>query len=154
MLRRNFARTMVLAATVLVLGLVLGWSAPPVLAQSLDQLRASGAVGERYDGYAEALQSGAAGVVQKVNAKRKQIYQQTADKEGASVDQIGRVYARQIFAKAPPGTKFLQENGSWIAKSRRHGRFPDPSRSRPRRARSGPASARPGTTMKRSRDGR
>ncbi len=116
MLRRNFARAMVLAATVLVLGLVLGSSAPPVLAQSLDDLRASGAVGERYDGYAEALQSGAAGVVQQVNAKRRQIYQQAADKEGASVDQIGRIYARQIFAKAPPGTKFLQENGSWVTK--------------------------------------
>ena len=112
MLRRNFARAMVLAATVLVLGL----SAPPVLAQSLNELRASGAVGERYDGYAEALQSGAAGVVQQVNAKRRQIYQQTADKEGASVDQIGRIYARQIFAKAPPGTKLLQENGSWVTK--------------------------------------
>ena len=112
MLRRNFARAMVLAATVLVLGL----SGPPALAQSLDQLRASGAVGERYDGYAEALQSGAAGVVQQVNAKRRQIYQQTADKEGTSVDQIGRIYARQIFAKAPPGTKFLQENGSWVTK--------------------------------------
>ncbi len=112
MLRRNLARLVILAATALILGL----SAPPVLAQSLNQLRASGAVGERYDGYAEALQSSAAGVVQQVNAKRRQIYQQTADKEGASVDQIGRVYARQIFAKAPPGTKFLQENGSWIAK--------------------------------------
>ncbi len=112
MLRRKFARAMVLATTVLILGL----SAPPALAQSFDELRASGAVGERYDGYAEALQSSAAGVVQQVNAKRRQIYQQTADKEGASVDQIGRVYARQIFAKAPPGTKFLQENGSWIAK--------------------------------------
>ncbi len=112
MLRRNFAGAMVLAATILILGL----SAPPALAQSLDELRASGAVGERYDGYAEALQSSAAGVVQQVNAKRRQIYQQTADKEGASIDQIGRVYARQIFAKAPPGTKFLQENGAWIAK--------------------------------------
>ncbi len=112
MLRRNFARAMVLTATVLVLGL----SGPPVLAQSLNELRASGAVGERYDGYAEALQSGAAGVVQQVNAKRRQIYQQTADKEGASIDQIGRVYARQIFAKAPPGTKFLRENGSWVTK--------------------------------------
>ncbi len=112
MLRHKFARAMVLAAAVLVLGL----SAPPALAQSLNELHASGAVGERYDGYAQALQSSAAGVVQQVNAKRRQIYQQTADKEGASVDQIGRVYARQIFAKAPPGTKFLQENGSWIAK--------------------------------------
>ena len=112
MLRRNLARLVILAAA----ALALGWSAPPVLAQSLDQLRASGAVGERYDGYAQALQSSAAGVVQQVNAKRKQIYAQRAAQEGASVDQIGRVYARQIFAKAPPGTKFLQENGSWITK--------------------------------------
>ncbi len=112
MLRRNLARLVILAAV----ALALGWSAPPVLAQSLDQLRASGAVGERYDGYAQALQSSAAGVVQQVNAKRKQIYAQRAAQEGTTVDQIGRVYARQIFAKAPRGTKFLKKNGSWITK--------------------------------------
>ncbi len=112
MLRRNFSRALVVAAVVLALGL----SAPPVLAQSLDELRASGAVGERHDGYAQALQSSAAGVVEQVNAKRRQIYAQRASQEGVSADQIGRVYARQIFAKAPRGTKFLQENGSWITK--------------------------------------
>ena len=112
MLRRNFSRALVVAAVVLALGL----SAPPVLAQSLDELRASGAVGERYDGYAQALQSSAAGVVEQVNAKRRQIYAQRASQEGTSADQIGRVYARQIFAKAPRGTKFLQEDGSWITK--------------------------------------
>ncbi len=112
MLRRNFSRALVMAAVVLALGL----SAPPVLAQSLDELRASGAVGERYDGYAQALQSSAAGVVEQVNAKRRQIYAQRASQEGTSADQIGRVYARQIFAKAPRGTKFLQEDGSWITK--------------------------------------
>ncbi len=112
MLRRKFSRALVVAAVVLALGL----SAPPVLAQSLDELRASGAVGERYDGYAQALQSSAAGLVKQVNAKRKQIYTQRAAQEGASADQIGRVYARQIFAKAPRGTKFLQANGSWITK--------------------------------------
>ncbi len=112
MLRRNLARLVILAAA----ALALGWSAPPALAQSLDQLRASGAVGERYDGYAQALQSSAAGLVKQVNAKRRQIYQQTANQEGATADQIGRVYARQIFAKAPRGTRFLQANGSWITK--------------------------------------
>jgi uncharacterized protein YdbL (DUF1318 family) len=100
------------AAVVLAFGL----SAPPVLAQSLDELRASGALGERFDGYAQALQSSAAGMVEQVNAKRRQIYAQRASQEGVSADQIGRVYARQILAKAPPGTKFLQENGSWITK--------------------------------------
>ena len=112
MLRRNFSRGLVVAAVILALGL----SAPPVLAQSLDALRASGAVGERYDGYAEALQSSAAGVVEQVNTKRRQIYARRASEEGTSADQIGRVYAQQIFAKAPPGTKFLQETGAWITK--------------------------------------
>ncbi len=111
MLRRKFARAMVLAATVLILGI-----SAPALAQSLDELRASGAVGERYDGYAQALQSSAAGVVQQANAKRRKIYEKNAKQTGASVDQVGRVFARQIFAKSPPGTKFLQENGAWIAK--------------------------------------
>ncbi len=110
--RRTLLRLTFLAVTALVLGL----SGPPVLAQSLNQLRASGAVGERFDGYAQALQSSAAGTVDKVNAKRRKIYAERAASEGTSTDQIGRVYARQIFAKAPPGTKFLQDNGAWITK--------------------------------------
>ncbi len=114
MQRRTFFRLTFLAVVTLVLGLSL--SAPPALAQSLDDLRASGAVGERFDGYAQALQSGAAGVVDQVNAKRSRIYSERAAAEGVSPDQIGRVYAKQIFAKSPPGTKFLQQNGAWITK--------------------------------------
>ena len=110
--RRTFFRLTFLAVATLVLGL----SGPPALAQSLDQLRASGAVGERFDGYAQALKSGAAGTVKKVNAKRRQIYAERAAAEGVPADQIGRVYAKQIFAKAPRGTKFLQQNGAWITK--------------------------------------
>ena len=112
MQRRAFFRLTFLAVATLVLGL----SGPPALAQSLDQLRVSGAVGERFDGYAQALKSSAAGTVKKVNAKRRQIYAERAAAEGVSADQIGRVYAKQIFAKAPRGTKFLQQNGAWITK--------------------------------------
>jgi len=114
MKRRTFFRLTFLAVTTLILGLSLG--GPPALAQSLDQLRASGAVGERFDGYAQALQSSAAGTVNQVNAKRRQIYAKRAASEGVSSDQIGQVYAKQIFSKAPPGTKFLQQNGAWITK--------------------------------------
>jgi uncharacterized protein YdbL (DUF1318 family) len=96
--------------------LALTLTAAPAIAQSLDKLRASGAVGERYDGYAQALDSSAAAFVKKVNAKRKKIYAEDAKKTGASIDQVGRVFAQQIFAKSPPGTKLLQENGKWIKK--------------------------------------
>ncbi len=114
--RRTIFPLATVAVATLVLTLVLGLSGPPALAQSLDQLRASGAVGERFDGYAQALQSSAAGTVDQVNAKRRKIYADRAASEGTSTDQIGRVFARQIFAKAPPGTKFLQDNGAWITK--------------------------------------
>ncbi len=114
MQRRSFFRLTFLAVATLILGLSLG--TPPALAASLDQLRASGAVGERFDGFAQALKSGAAGTVDKVNAKRRKIYADRAASEGVSPGQIGRVYAKQIFAKAPPGTKFLRENGAWITK--------------------------------------
>ena len=112
MKRRTFFRLSCLAIATLVMGL----SGPPTLAQSLDQLRSSGAMGERFDGYAQALQSSAAGIVDQVNTKRGQIYADRAASEGVSSDQIGRVYAKQIFSKAPPGTKFLQENGAWTTK--------------------------------------
>ncbi len=112
MQRRSFFRLTFLAVAILRLSL----GAPPALAQSLDDLRASGAVGERFDGFAQALKSGAAGTVKKVNGKRRKIYAERAASEGVSPGQIGRVYAKQIFSKAPPGTKFLRENGAWITK--------------------------------------
>ncbi|MEE8189262.1 MAG: YdbL family protein [Kiloniellales bacterium] len=112
MLRRYRFPIAALAAFLLVMTAV----PPLVQAQSLDDLRASGAVGERFDGFAQALKSSAAGVVKKVNAKRQKIYSDRAAKEGTSVEQVGRVYAKQIFRKAPPGTKLLQENGKWVTK--------------------------------------
>ena len=108
---RNFYRFIVFTAI-----LAVAVSAAPALAQSLDELRASGAVGERFDGYAQALSPSAKATVKKVNEQRKKIYQTRAGEQGVSPDQIGRVYAQQIFAKAPAGTKFLQESGSWITK--------------------------------------
>jgi len=96
--------------------LALALVAAPAFAQSLDQLRAAGAVGERFDGYAQALDSSASNFVDQVNAKRKKIYAEDAAQTGATTLQVGRVFAKQIFSKSPPGTKLLQENGAWITK--------------------------------------
>jgi uncharacterized protein YdbL (DUF1318 family) len=109
----RFARRL---AAIAALFLVLALAAPPAEAQSLDALRASGAVGERFDGYAVARDGSAAAVVQQVNAKRQQIYQQRAAATGAPADEVGKVYAQEIFAKAPPGTWLQQPNGQWVQK--------------------------------------
>ena len=87
------------------------------LAQSLDQLRASGVVGERFDGLLVARQGGAPqGVINDVNARRSQIYADRAKQQGVSPDQVGRVYAQQIMQQAPAGTWFLDEAGNWRQK--------------------------------------
>ncbi len=88
----------------------------PAAAQSLDDLRSSGQVGERYDGLAVARDSSAAGFVKQVNAKRQAIYAEQAKKQGVSTSQVGTIYAREIMKKVPKGTWFLTEQGDWRQK--------------------------------------
>ncbi len=119
MKRRFVLGTSRLSGLVLVLGLLLAVIAPAAMAQSLDELRASGAIGERYDGYVAVRDSGAAGaksVAKEVNAKRRNLYEKRAASQGATPQDVGRVYASQIMRKAPGGTWFLDENGNWRQK--------------------------------------
>jgi len=90
----------------------------PVSAQSLNDLRAQGIVGEGYDGFARVRTPapGAQSAVDKVNAERRAIYNERARQQGVPAEQVGRVYAEQIFRNAPGGTWFLQENGQWVRK--------------------------------------
>ncbi|MEJ1995281.1 MAG: YdbL family protein [Limibacillus sp.] len=107
--RRAFAGLLTAAALTLSFG-------APALADQLDDLRRSGAVGERYDGLLVARDPSATSFVNQVNAQRSGIYQDRAAKQGVSPADVGRVYAKQIFQKAPKGTYFQQENGSWVQK--------------------------------------
>jgi hypothetical protein len=93
-------------------------TATPVQAQSLDELRASGTIAERFDGYVMVKSNthSAAATVAQVNAERLKIYQARAAKEGTTPDQVGRIYAKQIYGKAPAGTYFLNEDGQWSRK--------------------------------------
>jgi len=85
-------------------------------AQSLQELRVSGAIGERYDGYTQARSTAAQRIVNSTNAQRGAIYQSRADQQGISKDQVGRVYSKTIFNKAAAGTWFLSETGHWSQK--------------------------------------
>ena len=87
-------------------------------AQSLQDLRANGSIGEAFDGFARVRQNapGAQAVVDATNAKRRPIYASRAGEQGVSADQVGRVYAKTIFDKAAPGTWFLSASGQWSQK--------------------------------------
>lgn len=100
-------------ALLISLGLFLPFG--PAMAQSLDQLRASGAVGERFDGLAVARENSPAirAFVDGVNARRLQVYREKASAQGIPVEQVGRVYAGEIMKSVPRGTWFLDQNGRW-----------------------------------------
>ncbi len=85
----------------------------------LDGPRTAGSAGERFDGYAFVRNGASADVrqiVDRVNSERRKIYQDSATREGTSVDAVGRIYARTIRNNAPPGTWFLRENGKLVQK--------------------------------------
>ena len=110
---RIWSSLITLLAVVVVALAVTG---APAMAQSLDDLRVAGKVGERFDGLAVARDSGAADFVEEVNAKRRKIYSDQAKKQGATIEQVGAVYAQQIMKNAPGGTWFQNDEGDWQQK--------------------------------------
>ena len=110
-----------LRATVIAAAVICGlffWS-PHAVAQSLDAARASGMVGERFDGYAVARETATPAVrrlVDNVNKQRRQIYAKRAGEQKIPRDQVGTLYANQIMAKVPKGTWILLQSGVWKRK--------------------------------------
>ncbi|WP_373089774.1 YdbL family protein [Sneathiella sp.] len=113
---RNFSRRFVLGGVLAIAVLGSGLASFPAWAGELEDLRASGAIGEAYDGFARARDSSAKSFVDNLNAQRREIYTKRAAAQGVPVDQVGRVYASQILQKAPAGTWVLAENGTWKQK--------------------------------------
>jgi len=92
-------------------------AARPLAAQDkLDALRASGAVGESYDGYVVDRDGKNAALVTSINNKRRAIYEKKAKNQGVAVEAVGQVYAQQILKKAPKGTWFLNQQKQWVQK--------------------------------------
>lgn len=85
-------------------------------ADNLEQLRASGAIGESLSGYVVARNPSAQAEANAINAQRRAIYQQKAAAQGVSVDQVAKVYAAEIFKKIPAGTWVQKDNGQWVQK--------------------------------------
>lgn len=101
-----------------ILAVTLALAGPPAHAQALDDLRRSGAIGERYDGFVAVRQNvpGAAAIVAQVNAERRRIYAERARQQNITPAQVGLVYAQEIVRNAPAGTWFLDQSGNWRRK--------------------------------------
>ena len=99
-------RLLVFLAALIVTFSMLSDVSSPANAQSLEDLRVSGAVGERFDGYVAVRNPDAKIFADQVNAKRQQIYEGRAAAQGVSADQVGRVYAQELLKRLPSDTWF------------------------------------------------
>jgi uncharacterized protein YdbL (DUF1318 family) len=107
----GFYKSVMMTIVVFLLaGGITAWAA------SLQDLRASGALGESASGYAVARDPSATAEVASINEKRKAVYAEKAAAQGVSIDQVGKVYAKEIFNKVPAGTWLQNEQGEWFRK--------------------------------------
>lgn len=94
--------------------------AAPAMADSLDQARAAGLVGERPDGYVAPVSGSAPAdimsLIQSVNSQRMQKYQQIAAEKGVPVEQVAALTAEKIIAKLKPGWYYMNASGQWVQK--------------------------------------
>lgn len=84
----------------------------------VDQLKASGAIGENNRGYLDVRDGGgdAANVVSAENRDREVVYAEIAKRAGSSAEQVGKARARQIAANSAAGVWLQREDGNWYKK--------------------------------------
>jgi len=107
----------------LVLTLALAVYTVPSSVQAdaqLDAYRANGVIAERFDGYVETRDTGAPSeardLVNRVNTKRRALYNRRAEESNAPVEEVGKLFAIKIIEIAPAGTYFRQPNGDYARK--------------------------------------
>ena len=107
----SFYRSIMMTIVVFLLaGGITAW------AGSLQDLRASGALGESASGYTVARDTSATVEVASINKERKAVYTKKAAAQGVSIDQVGKVYAKEIIKRVPAGTWLQNQQGQWLQK--------------------------------------
>jgi uncharacterized protein YdbL (DUF1318 family) len=92
--------------------------AGPALAQTpaVDAARATGAVGERSDGYVGITAPVSAAVrsqVAAINIRRRSLYSNLAARKGASPQDVGVTAGCQLLARIGVGQSYLLADGVW-----------------------------------------
>jgi uncharacterized protein YdbL (DUF1318 family) len=94
--------------------------AAPAMADALDDARAAGLVGERPDGLVAPVSPGAPAnilsLVQSVNAKRLEKYQQISAEKGVPAEQVGAITGEKIISKLKAGWYYMDASGNWVKK--------------------------------------
>jgi uncharacterized protein YdbL (DUF1318 family) len=92
--------------------------AAPAAAQTpaVDAARASGAVGERWDGYvgiAAAVSAQVRSQVATINIRRRSLYSNLAASKSVSPQDVGITAGCQLLARVPIGGSYMLGDGVW-----------------------------------------
>lgn len=107
----GFLRPIMITLTLLLLA-----GGTTAVAGTLQDLRASGALGESSSGYVVARDPSANADADGINKKRKAVYAKKAAAQGVSIEQVGKVYAEEISKKVPAGSWIQNKQGQWLQK--------------------------------------
>jgi uncharacterized protein YdbL (DUF1318 family) len=93
-------------------------AAVPAAAQTppVDTARASGAVGERYDGYlgvAAPVSGPVRSQVASINIQRRSLYSRLAASKGVSPQDVGVTAGCQLLARVSVGEAYMLGDGVW-----------------------------------------
>jgi uncharacterized protein YdbL (DUF1318 family) len=90
----------------------------PVYAIDLQTAKNQGLVGETPSGYLEAVKSPSAetkALIESINAKRKQKYQDIAARNNTSLQAVEQLAGKKAIEKSAPGS-YIKLGGSWQQK--------------------------------------
>lgn len=93
--------------------------AGPAMADSLDDAKRSGLVGETLRGYIAPVTAPSASttrLVNDINQRRKAAYEDIAKKNGIPIQQVEALTGKRIIERAPAGTFYQDSSGNWIRK--------------------------------------
>ena len=87
---------------------------------AVDQARAQGVVGERFDGYmgvAGPVAGPLRSQVAAINIKRRTLYSRLAAEKGVSPNEVGLTAGCQLLARVAVGQAYLLADGQWRRRS-------------------------------------
>jgi len=85
----------------------------------VDKAISEGKIGETIGGYLAVVSSVSESerrAMNEINISRKSVYTGLAQKRGVSVDVVAKLIGEKQLAKAPAGSKIMNESGRWSTK--------------------------------------
>lgn len=100
--------------------LLLALLSIPAFAQSLDQAKAQGLVGEQLNGYVGIVTSSASSdlrnMVNDINQQRRTLYQRSAQEASVTLEVFEARTGQRLQERAKPGEFIQNKNGQWQRK--------------------------------------